>query len=126
MVQIHSARPKKDFYRLDAWLAVVWLEERSVAVPGNVDFVSYDGEYPNLCAGTLVIEVDGERWEFPQHSLGSGGYVTFDSEWNEDVGDGPWHISNWPNGFPDDQVIRDEVVRVVNANVRYGCCGGCV
>lgn len=30
-----------------------------------VEFVSYDGEYPNLCSGTLMLSIDGEPWNFP-------------------------------------------------------------
>ena len=91
---------------------------------GNVEFISYGGRYPNLCAGTLIIKVDDEVWEIKR--LSSGGSVSFDNNWQEHVGTGEWSIENWPDGFPEDEAIREEVVRVVNANVDYGCCGGCV
>lgn len=42
-----------------------------------VKFVSYDGKYPNLCSGTLVLEVDGEKREIP-YALCSGGSAYFD------------------------------------------------
>ena len=30
----------------------------------HVKFVSYDGEYPNLCTGTLVLNIDGTDYSF--------------------------------------------------------------
>ena len=30
----------------------------------HVKFISYDGKYPNLCSGRLVLEIDGERVAF--------------------------------------------------------------
>ncbi len=90
----------------------------------TVKFISYDGSYPNLCAGTLVLEVDGKTFTFPNHALCSGGYVSFDKDWNEDVGEGEWNIHKWPDDFPAE--AKGEALDVVNSNVRHGCCGGCV
>jgi len=30
----------------------------------RVKFVSYNGHYPNLCSGNLVLEIDGENVRF--------------------------------------------------------------
>lgn len=30
----------------------------------HVKFISYDGTYPCLCMGTLILEIDGERHTF--------------------------------------------------------------
>ena len=30
----------------------------------DIEFVSYDGEYPCLCMGTLVIKIDGKQYAF--------------------------------------------------------------
>ena len=91
---------------------------------GALEFVSYNGKYPNLCSGTLVIKARGRTWEFDMHSLSSGGSVSFDSEWNEEVSSGEWSISDFPKEFPED--LKEEAVLLVNDNVRKGCCGGCV
>ena len=90
----------------------------------EIEFVSYDGSYPNLCAGTLVMKVDGILWKFDRHSLSSGGSVSFDANWSEHVTSGEWGISNWPEGYPDE--AKDRTVELVNENVCSGCCGGCV
>ena len=33
-----------------------------------VEFVSYNGSFPNLCSGTLVLRIDGVERTFPVHS----------------------------------------------------------
>ena len=87
-------------------------------------FVSYDGEYPNLCRGILILELDGEQITFPPRCLFSGGWITFDEDWDADVGLGPWSIESFPEGFPED--LKDYAVYLVNKHVEHGCCGGCL
>ena len=85
-----------------------------------IKFVSYDGAYPNLCSGTLVLEVDGVV-RSAQYVLVSTGCIN----WRDDtVVKGDWVLS-----ADAPQWMRDrekEILAVVNANVRKGCCGGCI
>ena len=54
--------------------------------------------------------------------LCSGGSVSFDSNMNEHVNSGEWSVD-----VPDElKEFKEEIQEVVNSNVRYGCCGGCV
>jgi len=92
----------------------------------ELEFVSYDGAYPNLCSGTLRLRLNGKVVVFPSHSLMSGGSVSFDDDWSEIVTDGPWSITKYPDDFPDSLQLRLAVNRLVNDNVPCGCCGGCV
>lgn len=88
-----------------------------------VKFVSYDGEYPNLCSGLLVVEINGQRVEI--RGLCSGGSVWFDKDWEEHVEDGAWTI--FEGDIPEDfRQYKSEIEDVVNDNVPWGCCGGCV
>lgn len=32
-----------------------------------IEFVSYDGEYPNLCRGTLKLKIDNQLWIFDDY-----------------------------------------------------------
>jgi hypothetical protein len=86
--------------------------------------ISYDGAYPNLCRGHLVVTIDGVKWDFGSYNLSSGGSVSFDDDWQENVGSGPWSISEWPDGFPVE--MKDAVTEAVNEKIPHGCCGGCV
>jgi hypothetical protein len=86
--------------------------------------IEYDGEYPNLCSGDLVVIVDGVRWEFPSHSLRSGGCASFDENWTEHITEGNWIITEYPEGFPED--LESLVEQIVNDEIPHGCCGGCV
>ncbi|NMC58887.1 MAG: hypothetical protein GYA51_05810 [Candidatus Methanofastidiosa archaeon] len=89
-----------------------------------VKLISYDGSYPNLCSGKLVLFVDEKKWVFPPHSLSSGGRVSFDKNWRETVDLGPWSMSEWPEGFPEE--AKEEALSVINEQLSWGCCGGCV
>jgi len=86
--------------------------------------IEYDGAYPNLCSGKLIATIDGKRWEFPDYCMSPGGSVSFDEDWNAEVTQGEWSISDWPNDFPES--LKSELVDAVNANVTWGNCGGCV
>ena len=92
----------------------------------KVKLISYDGSYPNLCAGTLIIAVVNDitktyvEWVFPPHSLSSGGYIDGDYEAHS----GSWEIEDWPDEFP--MGLRDDVIDLVNSEIEHGCCGGCI
>lgn len=90
----------------------------------EVKFISYDGEYPVLCFGILILSVDGIEYKFPEHCLSSGGSVWFDDDWSEHIEKGKWSILKWPKDFPED--AKDAAIQIVNENVPFGCCGGCV
>lgn len=86
----------------------------------DIKFVSYDGAYPNLCSGTLVLEVDGVK-RSAQHALASTGCIN----WRDDTvikGDRVLsaYAPQWMQGR------EKEILAVVNANVPKGCCGGCI
>lgn len=85
----------------------------------RVEFVSYDGSFPNLCRGTLILKLDGKEITFPKYCLNSNGW--FDDEYCAYQGD--WEICKWPMGFPKD--CMKEATAVVNENIEHGCCGGC-
>lgn len=118
----------------------------------RVKFISYTGKYPNLCSGVLTLEIDGKEYKFghnymnhhydeitntwsytdedPEHPnfnsfWTSGGCVTHDDNWNFDVESGEWKIDveELPEQFKE---LADEIDKVFNENVEYGCCGGCI
>ena len=75
----------------------------------HVKFISYDGKWPNLCRGTLIFEIDGERVIFGYHHLGE--------KFNEiDAKELPEQYRKY----------AEEIERVFNENVEWGCCGGCI
>ncbi len=90
----------------------------------RLKFKSYNGSYPNLCSGNLIMELDGKDIEFPDYCLVSGGSVSFDDNWDEIVEEGEWTIDDFPKGFPKE--LEKEAEKIVNENIEWGCCGGCV
>ena len=88
----------------------------------SVEFVSYDGDYPNLCSGILKLRIDGKVVEFPRYCMVSGGGAYFDDNWDSYIVYGPWTVKV-PEEFAP---LRSEIERVVNENVDKGCCGGCL
>lgn len=96
----------------------------------NIKFVSYTGSYPNLCSGTLVLNINGEDMTFGytgQYSKfwQSGGHVDVDSE---TVECGLWELVSEPELYLPKFLAphADELIRVFNENVECGCCGGCL
>lgn len=86
--------------------------------------IYYDGSFPSLCSGQLIVFLDEQEWVFPSFCLRSGGSVSFSSDWEEDVTSGEWGISKWPERFPKE--MKELVLEKVNENIPQGCCGGCV
>ena len=86
-----------------------------------VRFVSYDGEYPCLCYGILKIEVARKIWELEDALVSNGGYrITDDGD--DYCTTAPWSVDLPVQLKPYEKEITD----VVNENVAWGCCGGCI
>ena len=119
----------------------------------RVKFISYTGEWPNLCSGVLTLESDGVQYKFghdyrymhwhedvqgwvyededPENPnfdsfWTSGGNVSHDGNYeNWDVDTGEWRIDvdDLPEQFRD---LAAEIDECMNSHIRWGCCGGCV
>lgn len=106
----------------------------------HVEFVSYDGRWPNLCRGNLVLLIDGERAEFHygyykdedaengryKDFWVSGGSCGFSADWVESyVDEGRWEV--WEGELPEKfRKYAEEIEEVINENMPWGCCGGCL
>ena len=88
-----------------------------------VEFVSYDGKWPCLCYGTLTIKVDGKTYRFTS-AMVSGGCICRNEEWEMWSEQGPWEINL--EEHPELEQYKEEIEKIVNENVEYGCCGGCI
>lgn len=98
----------------------------------KVKFISYISEPYNLCSGVLTLNVDGQEYQFgseyrmyPRFWY-SGGGCGFRNGYSEShVYTGPWIIDE--NKLPDElKQYSDEIDKVFNDNVKFGCCGGCL
>lgn len=99
----------------------------------HVRFVSYTGKFPNLCRGELTLEIDGEEITFGYgfHSKDKPKYYPFWSSGGginpnyEGTRKGEWRID--ANKIPEEfRKYAAEIDEVFNANVPWGCCGGCI
>ncbi len=88
-----------------------------------VEFVSYDGKWPCLCYGTLIIKVDGKTYSF-NNAMISGGRICCDDSWDMQAEEGDWEIDL--EEHTELEPYKEEITRVVNENVKHGCCGGCI
>lgn len=89
----------------------------------EIEFVSYDGRYPHLCMGNLTLKVNGTYVTF-NVCLRSGGTCSIiDGE--EVVTEGEWEVDEYD--LPENLTpYVDEITELVNENIPYGCCGGCL
>ena len=127
------------------------LKNKKSSNTSRVKFISYTGEYPNLCSGVLTLEIDGVQYKFgheymnyhydkngvgrftdedPEHPnfdrfWTSGGSVTHNKNWDWNVEHAEWEIDveELPEQFWD---VANEIDAVFNENVEFGCCGGCI
>jgi hypothetical protein len=81
--------------------------------------VKYDGAFPTLCRGTLIIVTDDKEYILKGCMISEGtcdGCCYTKGEWSID----------WPEDFPADDELRADIVREVNRTIPHGCCGGCM
>ena len=86
--------------------------------------ISYNGSYPNLCSGDLIVYIDGVEYDFPRYCMMSGGCVYRDSDGEYNIDEGEWEISEWPEDFPEH--LKGLVLNKINEEIPWGCCGGCI
>jgi len=116
----------------------------------KIEFISYDGEYPNLCRGILKLKIDNEIYtfgEFREYDRTTGKLIpsstpnSYPSFWvsggeagvhfYEDSSESYCYTGSWL--FEDNrdlpEIVRqnkEEIMECFNENVRHGCCGGCI
>ena len=89
----------------------------------DIEFVSYDGHYPNLCRGILRLRVEGEEISVSSCMISGGEcrcappYCTTQGEWIVNFDRFPVELT---------ELEQQIVTRLVNENVEHGCCGGCL
>ena len=89
----------------------------------HVKFISYTGEWPSLCLGTLTLEVNGRVYKL-DHVLASGGTCII-TDTHDETTSGDWLVLK--DRLPIEiRQYYEEICLVVNKNVKHGCCGGCV
>ncbi len=86
--------------------------------------IKYDGAYPNLCRGTLIVIIEDKEWVFPDYCLESGGCICRSEDWDMWAESGKWNINEYPDGFPEE--LKEVVLEAVNEQIGWGCCGGCI
>lgn len=95
----------------------------------RVKFIEYTGKWPNLCSGELTLEIEGKKVIFnPYETKGfgmcSGGSCGFT---DSDYSDSYIHKGEWSVDVPKEyEEYKKEIEDVVNSNVSWGCCGGCL
>lgn len=96
-------------------------------IPRHVKFISYTGEYPNLCSGILTLKIDDKEVRF--------GYGTSNKPfWYSGGGLNPNYEGAYQREWKIDvnkilekyRKYAREIDEVFNENVEWGCCGGCI
>lgn len=98
----------------------------------KIEFVSYDGEFPNLCSGTLTVKINDKVVKFGNWDecdylrfWYSGGCVSFEGD-ECFIDQQSWRfepIERFPTELAD---CYEELCQLFQGNVEMGCCGGCI
>lgn len=99
----------------------------------HVSFVTYSGKWPNLCRGVLILNIDGKDVSFGYDDdcdhipfWMTDGSCGFKNNYKQSyINKDKWLINY--NKIPDEyKKYANEIDRLFNAYVEYGCCGGCL
>ena len=102
-----------------------YLETDIADHPPKIEFVKYTGKWPTLCSGELYFKVNGKEYKIK--GLVPGGEVGFKGGYGGEsyIKKGPWRLHN--HDFPKElKPYKRLITNMVNENVKYGCCGGCL
>lgn len=102
-----------------------YLEADIADHPPKIEFIKYTGKWPTLCSGELYFKVNGKEYKIK--GLVPGGEVGFKGGYGGEsyIKKGPWRLHN--HGFPKElKSYKRLITNMVNENVKYGCCGGCL
>ncbi len=96
-------------------------------INGSVNFVNYTGKYPSLCDGDLIIDVNNVRYILKSKDImNTGGACYFTNNYSEShIEENEWLVNY--EKLPDElKSYACEIDRVINENIPFGCCGGCL
>ena len=102
-----------------------YLEADIADYPPKIEFIKYTGKWPTLCSGELYFKVNGKEYKIK--GLVPGGEVGFKGGYGGEsyIKKGPWRLHN--HDFPKElKPYKRLITNMVNENVKYGCCGGCL
>ena len=102
-----------------------YLEADIADHPPKIEFIKYTGKWPTLCSGELYFKVNGKEYKIK--GLVPGGEVGFKGGYGGEsyIKKGPWRLHN--HDFPKElKPYKRLITNMVNENVKYGCCGGCL
>lgn len=116
----------------------------------KIEFIDYNGSYPCLCMGTLKLRIDGKEVVFSDSGeycecdededkliykencyprfWTSGGSIHTGKNYKMWASEGPWEIFIVNEAHYTKELLdnMDNLIKVFNDNVPYGCCGGCI
>lgn len=91
----------------------------------TLEFVSYDGKYPTLCDGRLILK-DADTGTFYRLDdvLMCDAYASSPAGATKSC-TGPWKV--YEDALPKDLIpYINEITSIANEYVEHGHCGGCV
>lgn len=105
----------------------------------KIEFISYDGKFPNLCSGELTLRIDGEYHQFSYYNGCHPSNHKHDAFWTsggsyEDSSlinitdirkQFPWLWNEYTKLPEFLKGHEQELLDIFNKNVEWGCCGGC-
>lgn len=104
-----------------------WMHQAIIPNERKMFMYEYDGKWPNLCSGQLIVYMGDKKFEFERGALKSSGHVKKTRDGCYKAVQGEWYINNsdWPPDFP--VAFREFLLYKINTDgqIPLPCCGGC-